>query len=345
MRRHLKVAAAAVGAALISQQAWAQLPAGDLRLWLKADSLQVPEDGQITQWVDSSSYGTVFAPRTVSTDDGQLGGSPVEEYPHLETVTVNTRTFPTVRFERAGPPSSGGDPLVDRSGSTDRLWQTTNLTPGADPLAIGDGTSVTSFTVLKPDNTAGGALGFQVVWAKRGNSASLLQLGINAQGRFNYVTYDASVSYTASPVQPAGVWNIVEQTIVEAGANDPIAFASNSTEDPTQPLINLPVPTNGGLIVDRNDGINEDPAGFVEPFGIGTHAQDCCGEGETFAGNIAEIIIYARELSSAERDQVYAYLTDKYLAVPEPSTSLLALAAATGGALVVRRRKRQAVRG
>jgi len=283
--------------------------------------LQLAEDAPVTQWVDSSSYGTIFAPRTLRWD----GLTPVEEHPHLQTVTLNGRTFPTLKFERDGSLPSG-DPAVDRSGNTDRLYQATNLDPATDPLAIADGTSFTSFTVLKPTVTSSGALGFQAVWGLRGNDASLYQLGINAQGRFNYVTYDAFTSYTASPVQPAGKWNIVQEAVAENGANDVISFASNSTETAAASLTNLPVPTNGGLIADRNDGINQQPPGSLEPFGIGGHAQDCCGEGETFAGNIAEIIIYGRQLTQAENNQVYAYLANKYLAaVPEPATAVLAI--------------------
>jgi hypothetical protein len=162
-----------------------------------------------------------------------------------------------------------------------------------------------------------------------------LELGIsggnpNTAGRFNYVTYDANTSYVAavgpgtSP-QPAGKWHILNQTITESGVNDLLSFASNHTENPLSPLAPLLPVSFGGIIADRNDGINEDPAGLVEPFGIGGHSQDCCGEGETFAGNIAEIIIYARDLSPQEMNQVYSYLTNKYL-VPEPtSVGLLVL--------------------
>jgi hypothetical protein len=204
-------------------------------------------------------------------------------------------------------------------------------------LAIVDGTSMTSFTVFKPTVTTSGALGAQAVWAKRGNDASLMEVGINPVGRFNHVSYDAYVGYQTQATSPAGKWNLLEYALTEQAPFDAVTFRSNSTEDPSAPLVNMPVATNGGVIADRNDGINEDPAGSLEPFGIGGHAQNCCGEGETFSGNIAEIIIYARVLTPAETDQVYAYLSDKYLAVPEPA-SALAVLTGMGGVALIRRR-------
>lgn len=316
-RRTLTVAAASSAIILLSSATLhAQLPAGDLRLWLRADSLQLGEDAQVTSWVDQSSHGTVFAPRTTRWD-----GTPVEEFPHLQTMTVNGGSFPTVKFERNGALPSG-DPAVDRSGNTDRLYQTTNLTPGSDPLVIADGTTMTSFTVFRPIATGPNSpLGTQAVWGKRGNDASLMELGIQPTGRLLHVSYDANVAYQTQATIPAQKWNIIEYALTEQAPNDAVTFRTNSTEDASAPLVDLPVATNGGVIADRNDGINEDPAGSVEPFGIGGHAQDCCGEGETFAGNIAEIIIYAGELSAADKNQIYAYLANKYLAaVPEPVT-------------------------
>src|SRR5262245_2022030 len=50
----------------VAPVAFAQLPAGDLRLWLKGDSLSLAEDAPVKQWVDSSGNGTIFEPRTVS---------------------------------------------------------------------------------------------------------------------------------------------------------------------------------------------------------------------------------------------------------------------------------------
>jgi hypothetical protein len=302
---------AALTVALGATSVRAQIPSSDLRLWLKADSLGLAEDARVTQWVDSSPYGTIFAPRTTTEPNGPFGGAAVEEYPHLDTVTLNGRSFPTVSFERNG--SALGNPAIDRSGSTDRLYQVNNRTPGADPLAIADGTSITAFTVFMPNVTTSGAYGYQVVWGKRGNEAALMQFGLQNDGRFNYVTYDSVTSYPTTNPGVAGSWHIANMNVVEAGATDPLSFFINDTEDPNSPLVPNPVTANGGLIADRNDGINNDPVGVVEPFGIGGHAQDCCGEGETFGGNIAEIIIYGRELTPTESDQVYSYLAQKYL--------------------------------
>jgi hypothetical protein len=55
-------------------------------------------------------------------------------------------------------------------------------------------------------------------------------------------------------------------------------------------------------------------ASTPEPFGIGGHSQNCCGEGETFAGNIAEIIIFAKMLTAQEFADVENYLDAKYFA-------------------------------
>jgi hypothetical protein len=65
-------------------------------------------------------------------------------------------------------------------------------------------------------------------------------------------------------------------------------------------------------VVNRN-------ASTPEPFGIGAHAQNCCGEGETFAGNIAELIIFAKTLTPTEHAAVASYLSAKYFTAPATS--------------------------
>lgn len=111
---------ALVGMVVWAPPSTAQLPTNELRLWLKADSLNLAEDAPVAQWVDSSPHGTIFAPRTSSNPAGPLGGASVEERPHLRTVVVNGKSFPTVQFERSGDISNAGNPkLIDRGPSID----------------------------------------------------------------------------------------------------------------------------------------------------------------------------------------------------------------------------------
>jgi autotransporter-associated beta strand protein len=300
----------AVVAALGSATALAQLPSGDLRLWLKADSISGEEGSRVSQWVDSSSYGTVFAPRTTGNANGLLGPFPVEEYPHLQNLSVDGNRFQTVQYERAGSVFDVGDPAVDRSGSSDRLFQTTNLSPASDPLMIPGSSDFTSFTVFRTIAEPG-ALGYQGLWGLRGNAAAPYQLGMTPQNNLFFLTYDAQTVYPTSAVTPTNKLTIFNMSMTREGAEDKLRMAWNITESATASL--TPLPLANDVISGRNEAINEDPPGQLEPFGIGTQAQDCCGEGETFAGNFAEIIIYARKLTEAENAQVYSYLTYKYL--------------------------------
>ncbi len=264
----------AVVAALGSATALAQLPSGDLRLWLKADSISGEEGSRVSQWVDSSSYGTVFAPRTTANPNGPLGPFPVEEYPHLQNLSVDGNRFQTVQFERNGPIDNVGDPAVDRSGSTDRLWQTTNLSPASDPLMIPGSSDFTSFTVFRTIAEPG-ALGVQALWGLRGNNAAPYQLGMTPQNNLFFLTYDAQTVYPTSAVTPTNTLTIFNMSMTREGAEDKLRMAWNITESPTASL--TPLPLANDVIGSRNEFINEDPAGQLEPFGIGAHAQDCCG--------------------------------------------------------------------
>jgi autotransporter-associated beta strand protein len=305
--------------AVTAATATAQLPSGDLQLWLKADSLSGLDGSQVTEWVDSSTYGTIFAPRTTANPNGPLGPFPVEEHPHVQDLTVNGNTVRTVQFERVGPISDAGDPAVDRSGSTDRLFQTTNLDPSSDPLMIPGTSDFTSFTVFRTVAPPG-ALGYQSLWGLRGNGAAPYQLGMTPQNNLFFLTYDAQTVYQTSAVTPVDTLAIFSMSMTRENGEDKLRMAWNTTESATAPLEPLPLPID--VIQNRNVAINEDPAGQLEPFAIGSHAQDSVGEGETFAGNFAEIIIYRRKLSDEENAQVYDYLTDKYLA-PPPRTDVI----------------------
>lgn len=307
-----------------------------LRLWLRADSLVaagLTEGAPVKQWLDQSQYGTVMAPRTVSNPNGPLGGFPVEENPHLVYSNINGNNVPTVRFDGEGDVFNTGDPNVDRSGSIDRLYQTNNLdnpnTPGVefDPLDIGDGSDFTSFIVFNPDfttgltATGGPRIGYQTVFAKRGTSSSVYDMAIKNFpnfGNFVVVQYDAVEQYHSgtTPKPAEQVWHLTSITIDDnpgAVGVDVVNILDDESQSDTVKMSSLGVTTANGtpatLIASRNVSTRE-------PFGIGGHSQNCCGEGERFAGNIAELIIFARQLTPQEFVDVENYLDAKYFVTP-----------------------------
>jgi hypothetical protein len=307
----------------------------DLRLWLDAGTLA--ENGllngdPVTSWVDQSSYGTIMAPRTTTDINGPYIGDPVEENPHFELVEIAGNLVPSVRFDRDGPPSQLGDPNVDGTGSTDRLYQTNNLvSQGAtlDPLDIGDGTSLTSFIVFKPNVTTslneqgGPILGAQVVFGKRGTGSSVYTMGIwnfpgPTLGLFNYVTYDGPTSYYSGTPPTDQTWHVtsMEITDIEGTSSDELQFYDSDAMDPNQTLTPLGVKLGDGTPVTNIQNRN---ASTPEPFGIGGHSQACCGEGETFAGNIAELIIFGKTLTEQEFNDVSSYLSQKYFTPGNPN--------------------------
>jgi hypothetical protein len=305
-----------------------------LRLWLQADTLAAAglvEGSPVKQWVDQSQYGTILAPRTESNPNGPLGGFPVEENPNLQFKNINGKDVPTVRLNGVGDIFMTGDPNIDGSGTVDRLYQTNNLddpnTPQAefDPLDIGDGSDFTSFVVFNPDITTGlnpnggPRIGFQTVFAKRGTSSSVYDMAIKNFpnfGNFIFVSYDAVEAYhtLATPKPKEGVWHVSAITIDDnpgAADVDVLDILDDESESATSKMASLGVGRANGapvnLIANRN-------ASTPEPFGIGGHSQNCCGEGERFAGNIAEIIIFAKKLTAQEFADVENYLDAKYFA-------------------------------
>ncbi|BBO33710.1 dockerin type I repeat-containing protein [Lacipirellula parvula] len=300
-----------------------------LRLWLDASTLSTAgylTGDPVTSWTDKSSYGTIMAPRTTTNPNGPGIGDPVEENPHFELVDIAGKMTPTVRFDRDGPPSQYGNPAVDGSGSTDRLYQTNNLktqaNPSAfDPLDIGDGSSLTTFLVYKPAvttslNSGGGPiLGTQVVYGKRGTSSSVYMFGINNSpnnGYNTFVSYDGPVLYQSLTKPTEQVWHVTSMVITDNPGSsdvDTLQFFDAESMTPNQTLTEMGTQRQDGV---PNNIINGRNASTPEPFGIGGHSQACCGEGETFGGNIAELIIFSKKLTAQEYADVGAYLSQKY---------------------------------
>jgi hypothetical protein len=299
----------------------------ELRFWLKSDAgltLGTQAEGlpgpPVLQWQDQSQYGTILAPRTESNPNGPIGGFPVEEQPHIVTSTLNGRSFTTVQFDRDGDIFETGDPAVDGSGSTDRLYQTNNLASQSafDPLDIGDGKSLTTFVVFNPTNTTTPGIGFQSVFAKRGSSSSAYSLQIKNFtnfGQFELTSYDAVEQYLTGNKPTEKVWHTFSQIIEDQPGNenvDLIRFMHDESQSDATKMVDVGVRgANGSTVVTT---IASRTASTPEPFALGGHSQNCCGEGETFSGNIAEIIIFARLLTPQEYSDVENYLDAKYFA-------------------------------
>lgn len=298
-----------------------------LRMWLRADTLVaagLTEGSPVKQWVDQSQYGTIMAPRTDSNPNGPIGGFPVEENPHLKYVTINDKSVPSVRFDVSGDADATGDPDIDGSGARDRLYQTNNLAPNFDPLDIYDGSSLTTFVVFKPDftttrNVNPPAHGWNAVFAKRGTNSSAHGLSIKNLtnfGNFVVVQYDGVEQYHSltNPRPKENVWHTTAITIEDhpgAAGVDVLDILDDESESVDSKMSSLGVGLANGtpqnLIASRNPSV-------PEPFGIGGHSQNCCGELERFAGNIAELIIFARTLNAQEFADVENYLDVKYFA-------------------------------
>ena len=296
----------------------------DLRFWVAAEDLVTAglADGDpINQWVDRSSYGTIMAPRTNTFLGGPYLGDPVEEAPHLELVDINGVMRPAARFDAVGLE-------FDANLERDRLYQTNNLddpnTPQVefDPLDIGNGDDLNMFAVYFPEHTHSEnpttSIEFQIIVAKRGPNESVYEMGINTgTGRLINVQYDANVSYVSGEriSDSEKKWNVTFGEMLEGGDDDTVEIWHDASESPTGTLQNLGVRNAvgpDGIIENRNNTV-------PEPLGLGAHSQTCCGELESFEGKIAEVIIFARELTAQEFADVDAYLHQKWFgAMPEP---------------------------
>jgi hypothetical protein len=305
----------------------------DLRFWLAADQLAATHvnNQPVTTMTSMDSYATIMAPDLVGTGPGQTTSGPHIDLPPYYQVTGSGHSV--LYFHRDG--SAWDD------NSSSRMWQMNNLGAG-DPTDIGAGTALTVYAVYQNigANRGDGPVDvgpWNPVVVKRGTGSCVWQYGDNAADDLSgaspvHVTYDAITIYPAGdPKHQWSDWNLGKMSI-DAAPDGFVNFWSD----------NGLTAGGTGMVAHANNGILQQVARnptTPEPMGIATHSQDCCGHGETFAGAIAEIIIYANELDPAEAADIEAYLTQKYAGItpiPEPMTlSLLGL-----GGLALLRRKR-----
>ena len=267
----------------------------DLRLWLSAYDLQdqeMSEGDPVLQWVDKSSYGTIFEPR-----DGEL------EEPHYAEVLINSLDIPrpAVSFE------ADGDHTVP--GNRDRLWQVNNK-GAANPLNSGPGDDLTVIAVWANNGLDDGATGsYNSIIAMRGTTNSPWILGQGAGGNVDLglydVTYDTQTVYSSGG--PAWTNELFGVGFMQIDSSDVINFYQDYDGDTE--VVLAQTATQDASIISRN-GPEILPVG--EGATIGTHEQDCCGSGEGFKGYICEILVYSKILSDLEISDHQVYLTAKY---------------------------------
>ena len=278
-----------------------------LRLWLRGETLDGNDNGLVEAWIDSSSYGTKLAPRK--------GKDESPSYAE-ELFPGNPNSMPVVRFDVAGPPSPGNQ---------DRLFQVSDTDP-FDPLDIGNGHGLTIIVVYKPFVTETPALGYQTILGKRGLTESVYTFGIHGiddefLGQLNFIQYDAITEYRSEDAIYENRWHVSMVQVDERGLDDTVQFFDDDTEDPEEFMWPISIPMN---IINRNNTV-------PEPFALGGHSQPCCGDGERFAGFIAEVIIYSRKIKEQELEELESYLNTKYFTTNQPPTDLISNRSADGG--------------
>jgi hypothetical protein len=311
-----KVLIASMLAVAVCHQAFAQPDPSDssLALWLNAKSLNLNDGDPVSLWTDLSSHGTTFEPNTMTLD----GLDPAEMNPMFVASAPGFNNQPVVRFSRTA--GGLGDPNVPFSGGFDRLYQTSNLGAG-DPLDIGDGSSLTAFVVYQLNSVAANGEptngAFNTVIAKRGTNSAVYSIATHAgTNRYFTISYGGDTAFQSLEAATLDQRNITSLTIEEGGANpDPYTFVENGVTYSS-------ISGAGGFVEPRN-------ASTPEAFALGGHSQICCGYGEWFDGDIAEVIIYDRLLDANETAAINDYLTAKY--VPEPGSAMLLLLAGLVG--------------
>jgi hypothetical protein len=294
--------------ALTNLTVFGQLPNdSSLRLWLKADSATGSTNDQTTpgvlavpEWTSSDSYQTILAlpPLDCNYDFNDQSN----HTPQLIMFTNNGVAFPALEFRQANDPQAVPNHLADR------LWQTNNLLTN-DPCDIDVTNDMTIFVVYR--NVAPGGVGpYNCIVAMRSSATCPFDLSYNAANQnYCYITYAGTVVYALGnpiPILPDGSlgWGIVEMNLTAGGTLTFRDYYPSTLGWQTYSETNVP----------RNEFNAGDPLTVCCHTQGATPPCDVLGSGadERFAGDLAEIVIYARSLTSNEQQNAESYLLAKY---------------------------------
>jgi len=291
-----------------------------LRIWLKADTLTGAEGSGVTNWLDSSSWGTLMtAPPLPPADPAD---DLTNHIPLLVTANNNGLSFNAVYFRQSFDPVT---PDPTNGHLADRLWQANNLDE-SDPTLIDPGSNLTMIAVFAdfaPNVMVGP---HQAIFCKRGpnggsdygwqalpNSGCPYELGVNGQiPATEFVQYAGVTLYGSNlgiPTQPE--WGIV---IMEVTADGQLTFTQY-------------YPSAGGWHKATQSGVPRASGGLTIPFTIAFHVQGAGGSAsnpwgngvyERFTGQVAEFALFNRSLSPSELTTIQDALLAKYFFAPGP---------------------------
>ena len=203
--------------------------------------------------------------------------------------------------------AADGKPAIRFDGSNDHL----TLPSGFQDFTGG----MSLYVVMRPTVLQ---TGFKVLALGNGAGSSNIVLGrAGSTAGFQYITTDQNGSF--------GFFNT--SSGLTAGQNAMVSVVQNGGAANSQTLAE--VASNGSLLNSQNV--------FVPP--VTTRSLNYVGKSYwadgMFQGDIAEIILYSRKLSAAERTQVGGYLTQKYnLNGPQPPVAPSGVTAVAGNASV-----------
>lgn len=305
--RNAALAAAAVAAWVlvpVAQAATLTVTSG-LEMWLKSDTGVTTATGnRVTTWADQET--TVVENATQGTDANR---------PILTTATIgNLTNHPVIHFD-------GFDDISDSYADTQANRDFMNFTlAGANTYSgmtffiVAQGTHT---PLRSPDNAAvqfivssGGAASPGIRWA----------MGLGNNG----ITNPAALGWAGtagSPQLGTGVVLSPNTTYITSyvktkGAGSGWTLAVNGTSFVGNPVADTSFPT----------------ANFNGIIGGESSVVDYA-----FTGDVAEILIYNRALTTTEVGDVYDYLDDRYFPVPEPA----GLAILSLGALALMNRRQR----
>jgi len=317
-----------------------------LRLWLDASNTSTRSGtdyaGNLVQyvdtWADLSSYGSLISHQTI----GESATDIDNHTPVLVQSSNKGNVFPAVNFRQCGDivAKNCTDPFGNPFHLSDRLYQQSNLTPGSDPLDIGAGTDLTMYVTMVNFCANRQDFGpYQTMIGKTGPEGSEYRLGNNIKGDPAYGEHFFFMPYAESgiPGVPDQQWGLVKMEI----DGDTLTITEWYDPDTRWGVSSGPIDVSGRMPDASFSALDPElNAGFALAFhcqGAGGDALNPWGNGayERFAGQMGDVIMYARDLDATEEADIESYLIGKYN-LPEPATlSLLGL----GGLALIRRRR------